>query len=45
MRVSTVVLTIAVAVAAQDTYTATGVGCEPHDDHWYVKSSGSPELD
>ncbi|KAL1607279.1 hypothetical protein SLS59_002242 [Nothophoma quercina] len=35
MRVSTVILTIAAAVAAQDTYTATGVGCEPHDDHWH----------
>ncbi|KAF2627000.1 hypothetical protein BU25DRAFT_66644 [Macroventuria anomochaeta] len=35
MRVSTVILTIAAAVAAQDTYTATGAGCEPHNDHWH----------
>ncbi|KAJ4989004.1 hypothetical protein SVAN01_05442 [Stagonosporopsis vannaccii] len=35
MRVYTVVLALAAAVAAQDTYTATGVGCEPHDDHWH----------
>ncbi|KAF9701724.1 hypothetical protein EKO04_000430 [Ascochyta lentis] len=35
MRVSAVILTIVAAVAAQSTYTATGVGCEPHDDHWH----------
>jgi hypothetical protein len=36
MKVSAVIFTIIAAVAAQDTYTATGVGCEPHNDHWYV---------
>ncbi|KAJ8113937.1 hypothetical protein OPT61_g4056 [Boeremia exigua] len=35
MRVSTIVLAFGAAVAAQDTYTATGVGCEPHGDHWH----------
>ncbi|KAJ4311275.1 hypothetical protein N0V94_008032 [Neodidymelliopsis sp. IMI 364377] len=35
MKVSAVIFTIVAAVAAQDTYTATGVGCEPHGDHWH----------
>lgn len=34
MKVSAVILAIITAVAAQDTYTATDVGCEPHGDHW-----------
>lgn len=34
MKVSAVILAIAAAAAAQTTYTATGVGCEPHGDHW-----------
>ncbi|KAH6642242.1 hypothetical protein C7974DRAFT_97882 [Boeremia exigua] len=35
MRVSAVILALVAAASAQDTYTATGVGCEPHDDHWH----------
>ncbi|KAF3003088.1 hypothetical protein E8E13_007915 [Curvularia kusanoi] len=35
MKVSAVIFALTVAVAAQETYTATGVGCEPHGDHWH----------
>jgi hypothetical protein len=34
MRISVVLLSVVAAVAAQESFTATGVGCEPHVDHW-----------
>jgi hypothetical protein len=34
MKIAIVLLSAAVAIVAQETFTATGVGCEPHGDHW-----------
>jgi hypothetical protein len=35
MKISIVLLGAVAAVAAQESFTATGVGCEPHNDHWH----------